>query len=158
MAFGAENRALKEKERNFVHAMVYQGMNREESYALTHDVDMCRRNKETIRVAAAKLFYKPNVNAYYLGLMEEVREKETNKALWTREIATKKLMKLMERAEDEIYGDPDRGIEGKAITVSRLNAVLLPAKELNLMNGFNQTNTNIEGCLVQIVGEENLPE
>lgn len=158
MGIGAENRALKDKERNFVHLMVYDGLPRDEAYAHAYGQDMCRRNKESIRVQAAKVFYKANVNSYYLGLLDEVKEKEMNKAVWTREVAAKKLMKLIERAETDIYGDAEKGLDEKTITPARLNAVMLPIKELNLMNGFNQTNTNVEGLLVQIVGEADLPE
>ena len=67
-------------------------------------------------------------------------------------------MRLMDRAEEELYGNEEKGIEPKNITMSRLNAVMLPAKELNQMNGFNQINTKIEGTLVQIVGEEDIPD
>ena len=43
--------------------------------------------------------------------------------------------------------------------MSRLNALILPVKELNLMNGLNQTNVNMNGgCVVQFVGEEDIKD
>ena len=69
------------------------------------------------------------------------------------------MLRLVEQAEEEIYGDPDNGVKGNRITMSRLNAIILPVKELNLINGLNQTNVNMNGgCVVQFVGEEDIKD
>jgi hypothetical protein len=96
--------------------------------------------------------------------MEEVRSKEVGRGVWTKDVATKKLMALVERAEEDIYGKDREGnsIDGgkKQITMARLNAIVLPIKELNTMNGLNTTSSvNIDGgCVVRIVGESELKE
>ena len=35
--------------------------------------------------------------------MEEIRDKDTGKAIWTKEVATQKLLRLIEAAEKEDY-------------------------------------------------------
>lgn len=136
--------------------MVYQGLERVEAYAQANDKVIGEDNYESIRTAAAKAFYTPHISNYYHALMQEIRDKEVKKGVWTKEVATEKLMKLIERAEQDIYGDEEH--EPKQLTMSRLNAIILPAKELNLMHGFNQTNMNVDGCVVQIYGEDDIPE
>lgn len=151
-----ELKPLRSNQRNFIHLMVYQGLNRIEAYAQANNKVLDDENRESIRTAAAKVFYTPHVNNYYHALMEEIRDKEVKKGVWTKEVATEKLMKLIEKAEKDIYGDGEQ--EAKQLTMSRLNAIILSAKELNLMNGFNQTNMSVDGCVVQICGEDNIPE
>lgn len=147
-----ELKPLQPKQRQFIDLIVYQGLPREEAYCEAYHKNAAECNSETIRVAAAKLFYAPHVNNYYHAVMEEVRDKETKKAVWTKEVATEKLMNLVQKAEQDIYD------ENKPITMSRLQAIMQPVKELNLMNGFNQTNVSLDGQIVQICGEENIPD
>ena len=151
-----ELKPLRSKQRKFIHLMVYQGLDRNEAYAQAYGKVITEENRESIRTAAAKAFYTPHINNYYHALMEEIRDREIKKGVWTKEVATQKLMKLIEKAEQELYGDEEHA--PKQVTMSRLNAIILPIKELNLMNGFNQTNVNVEGCVVQIYGEEDIPE
>lgn len=147
-----ELKTLMPKQRQFIDLIVYQGLTREEAYCEANKKNIAECNPETIRTAAAKLFYTPHVNNYYHALMEEVRDKEIKKAVWTKDVATEKLIKLVEKAEKDIYE------EGKQITMSRLNAIMQPVKELNLMNGFNQTNVSLDGQIVQICGEDDIPD
>jgi hypothetical protein len=151
-----ELKPLRPNQRKFIHLMVYQGLDRNEAYAQAYDKVITEENREAIRTAAAKAFYTPHINNYYHALMEEIRDREIKKGVWTKEVATQKLMRLIEKAEQDIYGDEEH--EPKQLTMSRLNAIILSIKELNLMNGFNQTNVNVEGCVVQIYGEEDIPE
>ena len=105
------------------------------------------------------MFFRPHVYNYYQALMEEIRDKDTSKAVWTKEVATGKLMRLIEAAEADLYGNPAEGIAPKQMTMSRINAIVLPAKELNLMNGLNNTNVNLNGgMIVNFVGEDEIPE
>ena len=154
-----ELRPLSSKEREFIHQIVYQGLPREEAYASVSEIEFTDDNKKKIRSQANSMFFRPHVYNYYQALMEEIREKDTGKAIWTKEVATSKLMRLIEAAETDLYGNPKEGIAPKQMTMSRINAIVLPAKELNLMNGFNNTNVNVGGgMIVNFVGEENIPE
>lgn len=148
-----ELKPLKDAEREFIRGMVYEGLNRVEAYCLAYGESLNETNRKRLTEKSLKTFYKPNVNRYYHALMEEIREAEVEKGVWTKEVATQKLVRLIEQAEREIYD------EGKQLTMSRMNAILLPVKELNTMNGFNTTtNVNVEGCVVQIVGEDKLED
>ena len=154
-----ELRALNSKEREFVHQIVYQGLPREEAYASVSEIEFTEENKKKIRSAANSMFFRPHVYNYYQALMEEIRDKDTSKAIWTKEVATGKLMRLIEAAEKDLYGDPTEGTAPKQMTMSRINAIVLPAKELNLMNGLNNTNVNLNGgMIVNFVGEDEIPE
>lgn len=154
-----ELRALSSKEREFIHQIVYQGLPREEAYASVSEIEFTEDNKKKIRSAANSMFFRPHVYNYYQALMEEIREKDTGKALWTKEVATGKLMRLIEAAEKDLYGDPSQGIAPKQMTMSRINAIVLPAKELNMMNGYNSSNVNLNGgMVVNFVGEDEIPE
>lgn len=158
MSIEPENQALKDSERIFVHKMVYEGLDRLEAYLESHDIQLATYDIDKMKRKASYTFYKPNVNRYYHAILEEIRDLEVKKGLWTREVATQKLTRLIEAAEEEIYGVPEAGIPGNRITMSRLNAIVLPAKELNNMHGYNQTNVNVEGAIVQIIGEEDIPD
>lgn len=152
MVVGPENRAIKDSQRIFVHMMVYQGYDRRVAYAQSHDIELNSKNEKEIMQKATSLFNRPNINKYYHALVQEISEKEEEKGLWTREIATRKLMRLIDKAEKDIYDS------NKTLSMARLNAIVLPAKELNLMNGFNMSNHNIEGAVVHISGENELQE
>lgn len=154
-----ELRSLNSKEREFIHQIVYQGLPREEAYASVSEMEFTEDNMKKIRSAANSMFFRPHVYNYYQALMEEIRDKDTSKAIWTKEVATGKLMRLIEAAEKDLYGDPAEGIAPKQMTMSRINAIVLPAKELNLMNGLNNTNVNLNGgMIVNFVGEDEIPE
>lgn len=154
-----ELRPLSSKEREFIHQIVYQGLSREEAYATVSEIEFTEDNQKKIKSQANSMFFRPHVYNYYNALMEEIRDKDTSKAIWTKEVATSKLMRLIEAAEVEIYGDLENDIKPKPITMSRLNAIILPAKELNLMNGFNATNVNVGGgVVVKFEGEDSIPD
>ena len=152
-------RPLSSKEREFIHQIVYQGLSREEAYASVSEIEYSEDNKKKIRSAANSMFFRPHVYNYYQALMEEIRDKDTGKAIWTKEVATQKLMRLIEAAEADLYGDPSEGIAPKQMTMSRINAIVLPAKELNMMNGYNNTNVNLNGgMIVNFVGEDDIQD
>lgn len=154
-----ELRSLSSKEREFIHQIVYQGLPREEAYAFVSEIEFTEENQKKLRSQANSMFFRPHVYNYYNALMEEIRDKDTSKAVWTKEVATEKLMRLIKAAEDDLYGDPAKGIQPKQMTMSRINAIVLPAKELNLMNGLNNTNVNVNGgVVVNFVGEDDIPD
>lgn len=146
-------RPLKDIERYFVKDIVNNGLTPAESYSKNFGIEMTPDNGDLLKRKAQMYLKRANIRSYYDGLMEDVRDYETKKAVWTKEVATEKLMKVIERAENDLYNDE------KPITMSRLNAILQPIKELNLMNGLNQTNVNVDAAqLVQFVGEDNIPD
>lgn len=147
-----ELKSLLPKQRKFIELIAYQGLSSADAYCQAYDKTLTEDNKETIRANSSALFNKPHVQNYYQAVMEEIRDNDTKKGVWTKEVATEKLMRLIEKAEEDIYE------RGQQITMSRMNAILMPVKELNLMNGFNQTNVNFEGQIVQICGEDDIPE
>jgi len=155
-----EMKRLLPRQREFVDLMVYQGLTLEEAYKQAYKVKDVPPEK--LHRRAYRVLYTPHIYNYYEALMDEVREREIKKAVWTKDIATQKLMRLVERAEEELYGviakDGTVVSAPKKITMSNLNAIILPIKELNLMHGLNQLNVNTEGCIVKIVGEEDLPD
>lgn len=159
MAKDPNLRPLLPRQREFIHLIVYNGLTREEAYAQVNSDTLDDKNRTRIKNAAEKMFFLPHVYSYYNALMEEARDKAAGKALWTKERAEKKLIQLVEKAEEEIYGNDATGQSGARITMSRLNAIILPIKELNLMNGLNQTNINTTGgVVVQFTGEDEIPD
>lgn len=154
-----ELRALSSKEREFIHCIVHQGLSREEAYASVSEIEFTEDNMKKLRRQANSMFFRPHVYNYYQALMEDVRDRATDKAVWTKDIAERKLLKLIEAAEKDLYGDPENGVSPKQMTMSRINAIILPAKELNLMNGLNNTNINLNGgMVVNFVGEDEIPD
>lgn len=154
-----ELRALSSKEREFIHQIVYQGLPREEAYASVSEIEFNDENAKRLRTQANSMFFRPHVYNYYQALMEEVRDRNTSKAVWTKEVAEQKLVRLIEAAEKDLYGDAANGVAPKQMTMSRINAIILPAKELNLMNGLNSTNVNLNGgMVVNFVGEDEIPD
>lgn len=148
---------LKPKQRKFIELIVYQGFTREEAFSQVMNETLTEENKSSILSRANNVFNLPQVRAYYDAIMGPVREKSVNKAAWTKDIAETKLIKLIEYAENELYGTG--GSAPQRVTMGRLNAILLPAKELNTMNGLNTTsNVNLSGEVVQIVGEDSLED
>ena len=146
------DRPLTENQRIFVLNMVYDRMDKIDAYANAFGIDLRQADRNTLASRASRLFYQDNVQKYYTALSDEVAATQQEKGLWTREMATKKLLKLMEKVERDIY-------EGDApVTMARLQAVILSAKELNSMHGYNQTNVKVEGCVVQISGEDKLED
>lgn len=148
------SRAISLQQKEFIHNIVYKGMSKEDAYKLAFDFDdLGEDGQKKLREKANNVFRFPHVQDYYQEVSKDLQEKEADKAVWTRALATEKLMKLIDKAEEELYTD------GQKITVSRMNAILLPVKELNLMNGFNETNINnaVSGN-IQFIGEDSLED
>lgn len=147
-----ENKVPTKRERLFAEGIALNGLNRVEAYSVAFDEaigDDTQKNKLANR--AERLFYKPHVHRYYEELMERVREAETSRAVWTKEIATEKLMFVIDKALEEL--------KTERITMARLTAVTAPIKELNSMNGLNApTKLDMEGGMVFNIIEDQLPE
>lgn len=150
---------LQPREKDFVHQMVFNGLSAEQACAHACAEELTKENRSKILARANAMFTRPRVYEYFQECLAEVRQEEKGKAVWTREIATEKLMRLIEAAERDLYGDPENGVPAQKMTMSRINGVVLPAKELNLMNGFNNSNVNVNGGVtVKFVGEDELED
>ena len=99
MARDPNLRPLLPRQREFIHLIVYNGLTREEAYAQVNGETLDDESRTRISRAARSMFFLPHVYSYYNALMEEARDKATGKALWTKEVAEKKLMRLVEQAE-----------------------------------------------------------
>lgn len=147
-----ESKVLTKRERLFAEGIAMKGLDRVEAYSVAFDEDMGDEAQQN-RLAgkAERLFYKPHVRRYYDGLMEQVRAAETSQAVWTKEVATEKLMFVIDKALKEL--------ETERITMARLTAVTAPVKELNSMNGLNApTKLDMDGGMVFNIIEDQLPE
>lgn len=150
----AEQRPLTKRERVFVEGIALNGLDRAESYSVAFDEAIPEDAKlyEKFLNKATRLFYKPHIRCAYDALMGQVRDAEVKQAVWNKEVATEKLMKLVEQAETEIAGE--------RITMSRLTAITTSIKELNAMHGLNApTKMEMEGTgMVLNIIEDRLPE
>lgn len=146
-------KALTAKERNFVEAVVYDGMPRIDAYGLVFGVEVPDEGEERNKLLGkvTSLFAKPHIRAYYDDLMDEVRDEKKDKAKWNKEIATETMLKLIEKANAEL--DTDR------ITMARVTAITTASKELNTIHGLNApTKLDVEGGLVVNIIEDVVPD
>ena len=143
---------LRPRQRQFVHNMVYEGMDKAQAYAYAYNRDYNEDTKTALASAASSTLKLPQVKKYYEALMDELMEVQREKAKWTKEKAVEKLTHLVEKIEEDIYDNK------LPITMARLQGIIMAAKELNSMHGYNQTNVKVEGCIVQITGEEKLED
>jgi hypothetical protein len=135
------------KDRKFIDAIVFQGMEWHEAYALAFNKEITDGNLSSMRVKAESLFNRPGVKEYYHSLMDNVRAVDLDQAVWSREKATKTLNKLIVKAGEELYD-----LDGK-ITMARVNAIVTAAKELNAIHGLNESTLNVNSKAVVITGE-----
>ena len=109
---------LTTKQEKFVLSIV-EGMNKTEAYKAVYDTSKMKPN--TINKKAYDLFNKPNIQARYEELMQEVKES----SIWTLEKAVEDLTWLKEEARLDI--------EDKGLKQANSNAFLSAVKELNTL-------------------------
>ena len=144
---------LKDEERVFVDEMVINGLNADEAYSVAFNAPLTEESKKSIHNKATRRLNKPNVKSLYEAKMEEVRSEQVKKSVWSKEKSEEKLVRLIEKAEEDLYEN------GEKITMARLSAIMQPIKELNMINGYNQTNINLNANeMVQFVGEDDILE
>lgn len=143
---------LRPKQRQFVHNLVYENMDKPMAYACAYNRDYNDETKGALAAAASSTLKLPQVKKYYEALMNEIIEEQREKAKWTKEKAVEKLTHLVEKIEEDIYTN------NQPVTMARLQGIIMAAKELNSMHGYNQTNVKVEGCIVQITGEDKLED
>ena len=144
-------KTLKPIEREFLELVTYRGMSTEEAYSEVMELELTEENRLNFKKKGQNILRRPHVRERYDAIMEEIRDNQVKKAAWTKELAEEKLMKLIEKVEEELYE------RGQNATMSRVNGIILPVKELNAMNGFNETNINIAGNVgIKFEGEDEL--
>ena len=79
----AELKILKEEERKFIDDIVYHGCDKLESFCNNYDCELTEETKDDLIAKSNRLFNKPHIKSYYQACMDEVRENETKKAVWT---------------------------------------------------------------------------
>lgn len=109
---------LTTKQEKFILSVV-EGMNKTEAYKSVYDTSKMKAN--TINKKAYDLFNKPNIQARYEELMQEVKES----SIWTLEKAVEDLTWLKEEARLDI--------EDKGLKQANSNAFLSAVKELNAL-------------------------
>lgn len=109
---------LTTKQEKFVLSII-EGMNKTEAYKNVYDTSRMKAN--TINKKAYDLFNKPNIQARYEELMQEVKES----SIWTLERAVEDLIWLKEEARLDI--------EDKGLKQANSNAFISVVKELNTL-------------------------
>lgn len=109
---------LTTKQEKFVLSVV-EGMNKTEAYKAVYDTSKMKPN--TINKKAYDLFNKPNIQARYEELMQEVKDS----SIWTLERAVDDLIWLKEEARLDI--------EDKGLKQANSNAFISVVKELNTL-------------------------
>lgn len=109
---------LTTKQEKFILSVV-EGMNKTEAYKSVYDTSKMKPN--TINKKAYDLFNRPNIQARYEELMQEVKEN----SIWTLEKAVEDLTWLKEEARLDI--------EDKGLKQANSNAFLSAVKELNTL-------------------------
>ena len=119
---------LTTKQEKFVLSIV-QGMNKTEAYKSVYDTSKMKPN--TINKKAYDLFNKPNIQARYDELMEELKEK----SIWTMEKAIDELIWIKDKAKTDIL---DKGLKP-----ANSNTFMSAIKELNtLLNLYPKKNND----------------
>lgn len=132
-----ESKPLTKRERVFVEGIALNGLDRAEAFSVAFDEAIGEDEQyEKVLKRATRLFYRPHIQVYYNEIMDKVRGESLAQARWTKDVATEKLLKLIEKAEQELETD--------RITMARLTAITNSAKELNSLHGLNAP-TKVEG-------------
>lgn len=139
------------RQREFINLIVYNRLDREMAYCQSHGVRPSAFEEGRLQRKSYSEFRKPQVQEYYMACMEEIRDAEVQKGVWTKQLATDKLMRLVEHAEETLY-DADA-----KLNAAILNAILLPIKELNQLEGLLVQKMDINAdSQITFVGEDSM--
>lgn len=100
------------------------------------------------RVNASRLLKKDDIQEY----IKELGAEHAKKCLWTREQAERDLINLKNRALElaiEEKADEDGNVRS-VLSHKVANTAIAAIKELNLMNGFNQSNIELDTKDIEI--------
>ena len=137
-------------DRNFVDNFLLENMSLAEALCAAEGKELTDNNKNYYTKRAYDRLDIPVVNEYYLEMRCKMAGLEAERMIWNRDIATEKLTHLIDKAEAELYED------GSKITMSRMNAVVLPVKELNELWGLKEQNINLNTEAQVIFKDEEL--
>lgn len=144
-------KTLKPIEREFLELVTYRGISTEDAYADVMGLEVTDENRMDFKRKGQNILRRPHVRERYDAIMEEIRDTQVKKAVWSKELAEQTLIRLIRKVEEELYENNANA------TMSRVNGIILPVKELNAMNGFNETNINIAGSVgIKFEGENEL--
>lgn len=129
------------KQEKFVQNLI-DGMSQREAYKLAYPKSL--KWKESAIDTQASILFK---NSKVLERFNLLRDKAASKAIWTREQAINDLVAIKNKCVevmtytkvDETTGEEIEIIDTKTATTA-INAI----KELNNMNGYNESNMNME--------------
>ena len=177
-----KNRITKQQE-IFVQSLI-EGDSQRKAYIKAYP-SRKKWKDNSIDCEASKMFNQPKIKQWYDDLLQQVREEETKKTMWTREqsietlryvidINKKDLDRINKAAEEELellqrlmLEDPERAQQyvreilkqRKARRASQVNnkGITDAVAELNKMQGFNEETINLNGTVV-FEGEEELED
>jgi len=119
------------KERNFCDNIALKGMTQYEAYCRAYNATKMKR--ETIDRKAHDTVYKDKIRTRIEELRKTLQEKAIQKATWTMEESTQKLLGLVQEVENDEYIN-------RSVT-TKVDTLMKPLKELNSMYGYNKVNT-----------------
>lgn len=177
------NITLTEKQEIFVQSLV-KGYSQRQSYLKAYP-HRTKWKENSIDAAASTLFKNDKVRKRYDELLQQVREVETKKTMWTREesietlryvidVNKRDLERIQDAAEEElellqqqIEENPENATvlvqlmlkQRKSRRASQVNnkGITDAVAELNKMQGFNEETINMNGTVV-FTGEDELED
>lgn len=98
----SEFKELTHKEKYFLYLLVYNHYEQWRAYEVAYPARNGNERTEIyLYTKARQLLDKPNVKRRYKEMEEELQEQLQEKALWTREQATKELLEMIQSNKDE---------------------------------------------------------
>ena len=169
-------------QKTLVHEVV-KGKDHLEAHKIAYPNNKC--SDKSRREWACRILKQPKVQKYYNELLEEIKQREVEKANWTREMAIEELKFLLESNKRDIIRiqeayeeelkmlakqlkeNPKKAdkILEKMIAAKKQSRTKVPntvgmtsaISELNKISGFNEQNINVNGTVI-FEDEEDLPD
>lgn len=125
-----------------------EGMSTREAIRIAFGVDAAEEDRATSYFM--NILKEPNLRSYYEAVVAELNEAGEERSLWNRTLAETTLLKLINKAEEEMYE------EGKPLTMTRVTAIVTAVKELNMLEGLITQKHEVKQAVVHFYGEENM--
>lgn len=132
---------LTAKQEKFVQELI-KGKSQREAYRIAYPTSL-KWLDTSIDCEAAKTLKIPKVLQRY----NELRDKSANNAVWTREQAINDLVYIKNKCSKAMILEKENDETGEEMTLvdSKVASVAISAiKELNMMNGYNESNVNMK--------------
>ena len=130
-------------DKEFIDDIAINGLSKVEAFE-KYFAEKCVDGADIEKLAERKFNQKHNAE-YYKAIMEEVHHQELKMSEWTRDMATKDLIEVKEALKKDIMKGGNRK---QAVLMAYLQSI----KELNLMNGYNETNVNVNMPPMTFIG------